>query len=68
MTQIRVDLDPDELAQAKNILGATGNAEVVRIALREVIAARARREVVARFAGGAFTDLGDPKTRSAAWS
>lgn len=68
MTQVLVDLDPDELSQAKEILGTTKNTEVVRIALREVIAAKARRDVVAMFADGAFADLGDPEIRSAAWS
>ncbi len=68
MTQVLVDIDPDELSQAKAILGTTKNTEVVRIAVREVIAAKARRDVVEMFAGGAFADLGDPEVRSAAWS
>lgn len=68
MTQVLVDLDPEDLANAKRILGTTKNTEAVRLAIREVIAARARREVVDMFAEGAFADLGDPEVRRAAWS
>jgi Arc/MetJ family transcription regulator len=68
VTQVLVDIDPEELANAKQILGTTKNTEAVRLAIREVIAARARREIVEMLAAGAFADLGDPEVRRAAWS
>ncbi|MBV1852473.1 type II toxin-antitoxin system VapB family antitoxin [Catellatospora tritici] len=68
MTQVLVDIDQEELAKAKDILGTTKNTEVVRLAIREVIAAKARRELIEMFAEGAFADLGDDEVRRAAWS
>ncbi len=68
MTQVLVDIDQEELAQAKDILGTSKNTEAVRLAIREVIAAKARRDVIEMFAGGAFADLGDDEVRAAAWS
>lgn len=68
MPKILVDVDALELAEAKRILGTTKNTEAVRLALREIVAVRARRELVEMFANGAFSDLGDPEIRQAAWS
>ncbi|GAA1379676.1 type II toxin-antitoxin system VapB family antitoxin [Catellatospora chokoriensis] len=68
MTQVLVDIDQEELTQAKDILGTTKNTEAVRLAIREVIAAKARRDVIEMFAGGAFADLGDDAVHAAAWS
>jgi Arc/MetJ family transcription regulator len=68
MTQVLVDINPEDLARVKEILGTTKNTEAVRLALREVIAAKARRELIDMFADGAFEDLGDPEVREAAWS
>lgn len=68
MTQVLVDIDSDDLVKAKEILGTTKNTEAVRLAIREVIAARARRDVIEMFTRGAFADLGDASVRAAAWS
>ena len=68
MTQVLVDIAPEDLVRAKEILGTTKNTEAVRLAIREVIAARARREIIEMISGGAFEDLGDPAVMSAAWS
>lgn len=68
MPKTLVDVDPDDLAGAKRVLGTTKNTEAVRLALREVVAVRARRELVEMFANGMFSDLGDPEVRRAAWS
>lgn len=68
MTKVLVELDADDLDRAKRILGTTKNTEAIRLAIREVVAARARRELVEMFEGGAFADLGDPEVRRAAWS
>lgn len=68
MTKVLVDVDPDDLDRAKQILGTTKNTEAVRLAIRELIAARARQELVEMFQRGAFADLGDPEVRRAAWS
>lgn len=68
MTQVLVDIDTEELAQAKDILGTSKNTEAVRLAIREVISAKARRDLIEMFAGGAFADLGDEDVRDAAWS
>lgn len=68
MPKILVDVDALELAEAKRILGTSKNTEAVRLALREIVAIRARRELVEMFAEGVFSDLGDPEVRRAAWS
>ena len=68
MTKVRVDLDPDDLDRAKQILGTTKNTEAGRLAIRELIAAKARQDLVEMFQRGAFADLGDPEVRRAAWS
>lgn len=68
MTQVLVDIDQEELAEAKGILGTTKNTEAVRLAIREVIAAKARRDIIEMFSGGAFADLADPEVRGAAWA
>ena len=68
MPKILVDVDEDDLNKAKHILGTSKNTEAVRLALREVVAAKARRELVDMFSDGAFADLGDPQVRKAAWS
>lgn len=68
MPKILVEVDAGDLADAKRILGTTKNTEAVRLALREVAAVRARRELVEMFTEGTFSDLGDPEVRRAAWS
>jgi hypothetical protein len=68
LAKVLVDLDPEELDRAKRILGTTKNTEAIRLAIREVIALRARQELVEMFQRGAFADLGDPEVRRAAWS
>jgi Arc/MetJ family transcription regulator len=68
MTKVLVELDPDDLARAKQILGTTKNTEAIRLALRELIAMRARQELVEMFQRGVFADLEDPEVRRAAWS
>lgn len=68
MPKILVGVDALELAEAKRILGTTKNTEAVRLALREIVAVRARRELVEMFTEGAFSDFGDPEVRRAAWS
>jgi Arc/MetJ family transcription regulator len=68
MTQVLVDIDHEDLAKAKDILRTTKNTEAVRLAIREVIATRTRRDVLDMFSTGAFADLADPAVRSAAWT
>lgn len=68
MPKILVDVDAGDLANAKQVLGTTKNTEAVRLALREVAAVQARRELVEMFSEGVFADLGDPEVRRAAWS
>lgn len=68
MPKILVDVDAGDLANAKRVLGTTKNTEAVRLALREVSAVRARRELIEMFSEGVFSDLGDPEVRRAAWS
>lgn len=68
MPKILVDVDEDDLDKAKRILGTSKNTEAVRLALREVVSARARRELIDMFSDGAFADLGDPQVRKAAWT
>jgi Arc/MetJ family transcription regulator len=68
VAKILVEVDDDDLANAKRILGTSKSTEAVRLALREVVAAKARRELVEMFAAGAFADLADPEVQRAAWS
>jgi Arc/MetJ family transcription regulator len=68
MSRILVEVDTADLDRAKRILGTNRNVEAVQLALREVIAGRARRELIEMFRRGAFADLADPEVRKVAWS
>lgn len=49
-----IDIDQDELAQAKEITGAASNREVVDIALRTLIAVRRQPAAVERIIARRF--------------
>ncbi|HEY8281311.1 MAG TPA: type II toxin-antitoxin system VapB family antitoxin [Leifsonia sp.] len=49
-----IDIDQDELAQAKAVTGATSNREAVDIALRTLIAVRRQPAVVERIIARGF--------------
>jgi Arc/MetJ family transcription regulator len=49
-----IDIDQDELAQAKELTGAASNREAVDIALRTLIAVRRQPAAVERIIGRRF--------------
>jgi Arc/MetJ family transcription regulator len=49
-----IDIDQDELAQAKKVTGATSNREAVDIALRTLIAVRRQPAAVERIIARRF--------------
>lgn len=49
-----IDIDPDELRQAKQLAGTTSNRETVDLALRTLIAVRRQPSAVERIIGRRF--------------
>lgn len=55
MTVTSIDIDPDDLRQAKELAGTTSNRETVDLALRTLIAVRRQPAAVERIIGRQFT-------------
>lgn len=55
MTVTSIDIDPDELKQAKALAGTTSNRETVDLALRTLIAVRRQPSAVERIIARQFT-------------
>lgn len=51
-----IDIDPNELRQAKEITGSASNRETVDLALRTLIAVRRQPAAVERIIGRRFAD------------
>ncbi|MDZ4046112.1 MAG: type II toxin-antitoxin system VapB family antitoxin [Rhodoglobus sp.] len=56
MAVTSIDIDPDELMQAKQLAGTTSNRETVDLALRTLIAVRRQPAAVERIIGRHFDD------------
>lgn len=54
MTVTSIDIDPNELKQAKKLAGTTSNRETVDLALRTLIAVRRQPAAVERIIGRRF--------------
>jgi len=54
MTVTSIDIDPDELKQAKKLAGTPSNRETVDLALRTLIAVRRQPAAVERIIGRRF--------------
>lgn len=54
MAVTSIDIDPDELKQAKKLAGTTSNRETVDLALRTLIAVRRQPAAVERIIGRRF--------------
>lgn len=54
MAVTSIDIDPDELKQAKKLAGTTSNRETVDLALRTLIAVRRQPAAVERIIGRQF--------------
>lgn len=54
MTVTSIDIDPDELKQAKQLAGTRSNRETVDLALRTLIAVRRQPAAVERIIGRRF--------------
>lgn len=67
MAKTLVDIDEERLAQAKQLLGTSTKKDTVNAALKEVVAAAARRRDLDRLIGGQLADLADPETRARVW-
>lgn len=55
MAVTSIDIDPDELRQAKELAGTSSNRETVDLALRTLIAVRRQPTAVERIIGRRFT-------------
>ncbi len=67
MTETLIDIDPVLLARAMEVTGASTFAEVIDAALREVIAAAARRRQIERLLDPEPADIDDPAVLAQAW-
>jgi Arc/MetJ family transcription regulator len=67
MTKRLVEIDDDDLAQAKELLGTTSNRETVARALKEVIAAEAGRQYIELLKTGYLEPMADKEYRRRAW-
>lgn len=56
MAVTSIDIDPEELRQAKALAGTSSNRETVDLALRTLIAVRRQPAVVERIIGRRFDD------------
>ena len=54
MAVTSIDIDPEELKQAKQLAGTTSNRETVDLALRTLIAVRRQPAAVERIVGRRF--------------
>lgn len=55
MTVTSIDIDPEELRQAKELAGTSSNRETVDLALRTLIAVRRQPAAVERIIGRQFS-------------
>ncbi len=55
MTVTSIDIDPEELRQAKELAGTSSNRETVDLALRTLIAVRRQPAAVERIIGRRFS-------------
>jgi Arc/MetJ family transcription regulator len=67
MSVTQIDLDPELLAQAAELLGTRTKKDTVNEALRRVVQDEIRRRHVDELAAGALPDLADPEIMAAAW-
>jgi Arc/MetJ family transcription regulator len=67
MSVTQIDLDPDLLAKAAELLGTRTKKDTVNEALRRVVQDEIRRRHVDELAAGALPDLADPEIMAAAW-
>jgi Arc/MetJ family transcription regulator len=56
MTVTSIDIDPDDLSAARDLVGASSNRETVDIALKTLIAVRRQASVVERLIARRFDD------------
>ena len=56
MTVTSIDIDPDELKIARDLVGASSNKETVDLALKTLIAIRRQPAAVERIIARIFTD------------
>jgi Arc/MetJ family transcription regulator len=67
MSTTQIDLDPELLARAADVLGTRTKKDTVNEALRRVVNDELRRQHVDDLAAGALPDLSDPEIMAAAW-
>ncbi len=67
MTKRLVDIDDSDLQEAQEALATTTMKDTVRLALREVTAAAARRREVERLISGSLSPLADKDSRRDLW-
>ena len=67
MSRTVIDVDDNLLEQAADLLHTHTKRDTVNVALRELVARRARLAELERLANGELPDLGDPQVMAEAW-
>lgn len=67
MAEKLVDIDPQLLARAMEVSGATELDEIVNTGLREIIATAARRRQVLRLTDPQASDIDDQAVHDSMW-
>lgn len=67
MTKRLVEIDDSDLKRAQELLGAATIKETVELALKEVIAAEARRQHIELLRTGYLAPMADKEFRRRAW-
>ena len=67
MTKRLIDIDDELLELARAELKTEGVSDTVRAALRQAIAAGARRRAVIRMVEGGYRDLAEKSARDEVW-
>lgn len=67
MTKRLVEIDDDALHAAREALGTSTIKDTVATALREAVAAAARRREIEHLTAGSMSELADPDRRRALW-
>jgi Arc/MetJ family transcription regulator len=62
-----IDVDEERLAEARHLLGTRTKKDTINAALKEVVAAAARRRDLARLAGGQLREFAASDARERAW-
>ncbi|MBX3088042.1 MAG: hypothetical protein KF742_06100 [Cryobacterium sp.] len=67
MTKRAIEINEEDLARAKELLGTKSNRETIALALKEVIAVEAGRKYIQLLRSGHLSIMADKEERRRAW-